>query len=261
MSLLVSSNQDYHSNRTHLSSSNLKLLLKDPARFHQEWVLGQKPVEEENPNFTEGHFVHSLVLEPETISKYAVFPGMRKQGAVWEEFKAQNAGKVILSAPQVNRCEALHTAYASLPIAVQLCSGGLAEHTMLANIQGIAIKSRADYINIQDGYIVDVKTTAMPSDIELFRATIAQYSYELSAALYCEAAQQTYQKPFDFYWLVLSKADQKCEVYKASAATLATGVSMYSCALHIYKKCLTTGIWSLDTKADKSTKEYEVLEV
>lgn len=260
-SLLTSDNETYHNNRTHLSSSSLKMLLKSPEQFYVEWVLGQSPPTVENPNFSEGSFVHSLILEPETISQYAIYPGLRKSGSAFEEFKAKNPNKTILSAAQVHRCEKLYKAYTDMPIALELLKEGLAEHTMLADILGCPIKTRADFINIPKGYIVDIKTTAGPTDIDAFKATVLQYSYELSAALYCEAARVNYNKLFDFYWLVLSKSDGQCAIYKASSDTLTFGAAMYTQAIVLYKKCLESGIWRKEQPALEFTSNYEILEI
>lgn len=82
-----SSNLEYHADRTSLSSSNLKTILEDPHKFYNEWVLGNKKVEEEKPYFIEGHFTHTLLLEPELVSNYVVYPGLRKHGAAFEQFK------------------------------------------------------------------------------------------------------------------------------------------------------------------------------
>jgi len=259
--LLNSDDITYHSNRTHISSSNIKQLLKSPEQFYTEWVLGQKPPEKENPNFSEGKMVHSLILEPEKMSQYAIYPGLRKAGAAFEAFEAANPHKTILSAAQVRRCEELYKAYAKMPVATVMLRNGFAEHTMLANILDVPIKTRADFINIDAGYIVDVKTTAAPTDIDVFRATVTQYSYELSAALYCEAARENYGKLFDFYWLVLSKQDGQCAIYKASSDTLSLGAAMYTQGLVLYKKCLKSGIWSLNQPAESFSSDYEILEV
>ena len=259
--LLNSDNAAYHGNRTHLSSSNIKMLLKAPEQFYTEWILGQKPPEKENPNFSEGSFVHSLILEPESMSQYAIFPGLRKAGNAFEAFEAANPNKTILSAAQVKRCEDLYKAYAKMPVATVMLRNGFAEHTMLANILDVPIKTRADFINIDAGYIVDVKTTAAPTDIDVFRATVVQYSYELSAALYCEAARENYGKLFDFYWLVLSKQDGGCAIYKASSDTLSFGTAMYTQGLVMYKKCLASGVWSVNQPAESFSSNFEILEV
>lgn len=243
--LLESTNEQYHADRTRLSSSNLKLLLKDPAKFYAEWVLGLK-TEQHKPAFDEGSFVHSLILEPEKLGHYVVYPGLRKAGEAWEKFKAENVGKIILSAPQVNRCEQLYKSYAATDIATNILRNGVPEHTMLGSYLDVPIKTRADYINIDMSYIVDVKTTAAPTDKELFAHTVTEYGYDLSAALYCQMAYENYGKLFDFYWLVLSKSDQGCAVYKASSSTLSRGNSLVTSAIVLYKKCMATGLWTLE---------------
>ncbi len=262
MSLLTSTNADYHADKTCLSSSGLKKLLADPGAFYTEYVLGERK-NNDSTVFDEGSFTHTLILEPEKVlTDYAVFTGMRKQGEAWEAFKADNAGKKLLSAPQVNRCENLVRSYNNLPAALELMKGTLPEHTMVSTILDIAVKARADAINIDGGYIVDVKTTGMLSDIDIFRATVEQYSYQLSAALYAQIAADTYKKPFEFYWLVLSKADNGCEIYRASDATMAQGTAMVKQALILYKKCKESGLWTKQQEARTFDKlNYEILEV
>lgn len=242
--ILIGSNDvDYHADRTRLSSSNLKMLLKDPEKFYIERILNQKPEEEERSYFSEGKFLHSLVLEPDKVSQYAIFPGLRKSGKVWEDFKAENKGKTILSAPQVNRCEVLYKNYSLTKVAVELIQGGFAEHTMLGEILDVPVKVRADYINVDKGYIVDLKTSSSSTDIELFRHTIAEYRYDLSAAMYCQVALETYKKLFDYYFIVVSKEDGGVAVYKASSDTLSKGAGLMLQAIVKYKKGMETGKW------------------
>lgn len=262
MSLIDSTNTAYHANKSHLSSSMLKLLLKSPEDFYNKW-FGASTAEPERDVFTEGSFVHTLLLEPQKVAtEYAVFEGLRKQGKAWETFKEANFGKVLLSSPQVRRCEELAHAALALPVAVDLLTGGLAEHTMVSSILSTPVKARADYINIDKSYIVDVKTTSMPSDSEIFRLTVDTYLYQLSAALYCQIAHDTYGKLFDFYFIVLSKDDKMCHVYKASSNTLSIGAALVTQAIVKYKQCTATGNWRNEqAKQSFSTQAYEVEEV
>lgn len=261
--LVDSTNLQYHSDRAYLSSSMLKLILKSPEEFYNKW-FGPQQADAEKDVFTEGSFVHTLLLEPQKVmTDYAVFEGLRKQGKAWECFKQDNPGKVLLSAPQVRRCEELAQAALVMPVAMKLLTGGLPEHTMTSAILDSPVKARADYINIEAGYIVDVKTTSMPSDVDIFRMTVEQYMYQLSAALYCGIAASSYHKPFDFYFIVLSKTDKQCHVYKASPLTLAAGHAMVNEAIVKYKHCLKTGDWSNASSPGTSfsSKGYEIEEV
>ncbi len=240
----------------------LKLLLQSTELFYEKW-FGPPQAEETKDVFTEGSFVHTLLLEPDkVVSDYAIFTGLRKAGKAWEDFKKDNPGKTWLSAPQVVRCSELAKAATATPVAMELLKCGFAEHTMIGEILGIPVKARADYINISAGYIVDVKTTSMPSDKEFFSATVRDYKYQLSAALYCQIAEQVYGKPYQFFWITVSKADKQCRVYRMSALTAAEGSDMVKTALAKYKQCLASGNWR-DEQAQPVfvTREAEIEEV
>lgn len=261
MKILTSNNSDYHADREHLSSSGLKLLLKDPHQFYLEYVLGQR-VDVEADKFTEGSAVHTLILEPHLFEQeYAIFPGMRRAGREWEAFKEANVGKKLLSQAQLGRCEKLVQAALAMPVAVKMLEGTLPEHTLVSEINGVKVKCRADAINPAK-YIIDVKTTSMPSDPELFRHTVAEFGYDLSAALYERIAFDNYGVNLDYYWIVLSKTDGQCHVYKASEETLVRGSGLVTKALVQYKKCLASGVWASDTVATPfDTKNYEIKEI
>lgn len=258
--LLNSSNEAYHANKSHLSSSNLKQLLKDPAAFKREKIDGIREEQSDKSHFIEGTLTHTLILEPADISSYAVFPGLRKAGNAWEAFKVEHAHKRIVSITQMLRAEKLYKAYAAMDVATKLVSNGLPEHTMLGSIMGVDLKARADYI-VPGQYIVDVKTTSMPSGVDYFNETVTQYGYGLSAALYCDLADQTYAAKHDFYWLVLSKDDGQCHIYKAGPS-LVIGALEVRRSLALYKKCLASGIWEIEQPHqtfDTASYEIEVL--
>lgn len=227
-----------------------------------EWVLGMKQNVQKNA-FDEGSYTHSLCLEPDKIkAEYAIYEGLRKSGERYEQFKAENSGKIILSAAQKLRGDKYFEVYSGRPEAVSLLSYGHPEHTMFGKLQGIPVKVRADYINLNNNYLVDIKTTAYPSDLECFKETIKEYKYDLSASLYLDIAEQTYNRLFDFYFIVISKCDLVCDVYKLSADTRSAGASLVTHAISKYKKCKESGIW-LDNapKVSYSSDTYEVREV
>lgn len=257
--LAESNNTQYHANRTHLSSSMLKLLLKDPQRFYREWVLGERN-DEYNPAFVEGSLTHTLCLEPHKLAEYAIFEGARRYGRAFDEFLAKNQDRTIVTATQLEKAQRYSQACLSHPTASELLTGGIAEHTMSGTLLDIPVKARADYINEAKGYIVDVKTSRLLNDIDLFKGTCKEFGYDLSAALYCAIASQVYGKPFDFYWIVISKDSLACEVYKASSKTLREGTIAYTAAIALYKQCMQTGEWT-NLKLVDNTGIYQIQEV
>lgn len=254
-------NAEYHKNRTHLTSSNLKLLLEDPYEFNQRWNLGIYPDEERKSYFQDGSYTHSLLLEPEKIAQeYAIFEGMRKAGKAYTDFVAANPGKEILSMPQKLRAESYAAAVQRLPAALELLKDCTYEQPLLGTVAGINVKCKPDAYSAVKGYIVDVKTTSDPSGIDIFKETVKRYKYDMSAALYAAIAAQVHNKYFDYYWVVISKADLTCEVYKASKETLAEGTSILYTALSRYKSCSASGLWNSD-KAEQVINGYEILEI
>lgn len=263
-------NEDYHAEKKHLSSSNLKSLLKDPALFYKEKILGERKEHSSSTQaiFDDGTLAHTLILEPHMFDKeFRVFPGFRKAGKDWEEFKSDpaNEGFLLISRAQKMKVENWVNSYRNLPTAVNLIKGGNPEETLFGELMGVPVKVRADYINSDLGYIADVKTTSSPTDVEGFKHTVNSFEYDLSAALYSMMFQQHYGKPFDFYFLVLGKRDASCEVFKLSEASKKLGESKVVQALSLYKKCMKSGLWELKSGAKSDTFEeegtYEILEV
>ena len=271
------SNAEYHAEKTHLSSSNLKLLLQSPAQFHKEKILGQRePMS--GSALDVGSYTHSLILEPEKVAEeFAIYKqqtrqfvpvgqaakGLRKQGPEFDAFKLANAGKIILSENEAQIGQRLANAVQGSPPALELLKGGMPELSLASSIFDVPVKMRADYINPDAGYIVDVKTTRWPSDVDTFRRVVRELGYELSAALYCDIAYRVYGKLFDFYWVVLSKNDWDCQVYKASMHTLSEGSALVIKSVVAYKKCLAANHWpdTLDGMQSTTNTEHEVLEV
>jgi len=239
-------NSEYHADKKYLSSSNLKTLLKNPQQFYEEKVLGIKEASVGN-HFDEGSLTHSYILEPQQVPKeYAFYPGMRKSGEDFILFKEANKGKMVISRPQAVRVAQYVEAYKRNPKAVSMIKKGLPEHTLCTELMGVPVKARLDWANIDDGIIVDVKTTGMPADVDSFRLTISNFSYDLSAALYAMVAREVYGKQFSFYFLVIDKKSLLCHVYKASDATIAKGEAQVIKALKLYKQCVESGNWKLD---------------
>ena len=256
------SNKKYHEEQKHLSSSNLKLLLKDSQKFYKEKILGEREPIKGN-NLDEGNYAHTLILEPHMVEEeYEFFEGNAKRGKAWKEFeeKHKDSNKILLSAAQKLKVENWVESYKKRPEAVNLVEGADKEFSLFSEMLGVPLKVRADIIDIEKGFIADVKTTAYDPDVDTFKFTVEQFGYDLSAALYVDLFSRRYEKEFDFYFIVLGKRTQTCEVYKASGLTLGKGRTKMMNAIKIYKACMASGKWE-EPKEIKPVTDYEILEV
>lgn len=257
----MTSNTDYHANRTHLSSSMLKLLLKDAAAFDKAWNKGIVDSDDKTV-FQDGSLVHSLILEPHLVkAEYAFFQGLRRAGKLFEQFRDDNPGKRIMTEAQHLRAIDCLKAYKTRPEAMALIQGGEAEFTLEGEILDVPCKARFDYINVEKGWLVDIKTTGMPAGAEIFKDAINMYRYDLSAALYLMLAEKRYGRTFDWYFVVISKCDKVCDVYKLSQETRRAGVAFVYQALLKYKKCKASNLWVDSPPELCNNQDYEVEEV
>lgn len=256
------SNEDYHADKTRLSSTNLKTLIKDPAKFYDEKILGNRVSVQKNA-FDEGSLVHAMILEPEVIdSEFAFFDGWTKRGKDYTAFKEANPNKIWISMPQKKRCQDLTDAFLRKPAAVDLLKTGVAEQTLCGELNGVDIKVRFDWVDVERGFIMDVKTSAFPIDADSFKMTVEKWEYDLSAALYLRMAEQYFGKKLDFYFVALGKQDQDCEIYRLSEETRHLGDMKITKALNIFKQCKETGVWERpDQPEPVSEDDYEILEV
>lgn len=243
------SNAQYHADKRFISSTGVKLILKDLPRFHREYVLGEKSENEWKPAFSLGSLVHTKILEPHLESKeYVVLPEtvLRRRGAEFDAVMAdpRNQGKTPILPREQALAEELHFLYETHEVAVDLIKGGgEPEVSLVTELDGIDVKVRADWINVEEGYIVDVKTSSSPVDRIGAIDACEKYDYFLSAALYKMAFEKHYGKKFDFYWMFLGKFDKQCHVYKLSDKSFERGKLQIEQAFQRYRKALETDTW------------------
>lgn len=238
-------NGQYHADRNFISSSGYKKLLEDPALFYEENILGNKKQDSEKEHLQFGSLLHTMVLEPHLVAQeYAIFDGLRRAGTAFEDFKAANPGKAIITKAKMEEAKWLvKGVHKSKGAQFLLALGGHSEHTVAVDLNGIPTKARADKIIIEDGIIWDLKTTSWDLDPDSVRMTIKHWGYALSAALYCEVFTTQYGRPFDFYWMFANKKDGDCAVYKMSETTRQEGLQQVAKAAAVYKQCKASGIW------------------
>ena len=154
------SNAQYHAAEGFFSSSQFKIANEDIELFHKKYITKEIVDKEGNPAFDIGTYFHTAILEPHLLDKECVvMPGdiKTRRGEKWNVFKAANEGKVILSANDYLKAQNLIAAAKDSPVLTDLLKGGESELSLFHEFKGLKCKVRADYINLEQGYIVDLK--------------------------------------------------------------------------------------------------------
>lgn len=253
-------NEQYHADKSYLSSSTFKKILESPADYHASLTAPEPAMT--GAHLDLGSYVHSLLLEPHLVAtEYAVFPGFRRAGKDYELFKLQNPNKAIVSASMQNAGQRMALSVQNCPPAIDLLKGGISEQSIALLLNDVPCKARFDKINVDKRAIIDVKTSRHEADKATFKETIKEYGYDLSAALYLQVAEAHYGHQFDFYWLVIFKTEPpETRVYKASEKTLLAGATQLALAMQTYKKCLQTGLWVDSEDETCETENQQIIE-
>jgi hypothetical protein len=249
------SNEEYHGDREYLSSSALKLIVKDAKQFYDTYILNIEPQNQNKTAFALGSYLHAMILEPHVLDvEFAVFEGKTRRGKDWEAFKTLHEGKTIITGSQKGMCDNLFKNYESTILKLgerevsipSFFKKGIPEETMTAEIRGIKLKVRTDYRRCDDKYqsIVDVKSTGeVVNTKEQAEAVCAQWDYDLSAALYCDVAEKVTGFKHEWFFCFLSKKDGQVSMYKASETMLERGRKKYNQGIDRIIKARETGIW------------------
>lgn len=256
------SNEDYHADTEFISSSGLKLMHKDPRKFHKEYVMGERQSFANSAALDFGSYLHCAILEPHLLDKeFAVFQGIQRRGGVFKEFEKQHEGKVIITNVQAQKAQQLLNNFYDSNVVIgeqgndkevslsSFYSGGYAEQTVTAVINGVKVKVRSDYRKeFEDfGSINDIKTTGDIIDsIHSARRVCDIWGYHISAALYVDVFTAVTGKPHDFYFTFLSKANGEVRMYKASEEMLANGRKDYLEAIELLKEARKTGVYYIN---------------
>jgi exodeoxyribonuclease VIII len=269
------SNENYHADREFISSTGLKLMFKDPREFYNQYILGDMSNAPTGASLDFGSYIHSLILEPEkTDDEFAIWEGAARRGKAYEKFKEENIGKIILTQPQANKAKELLQKYSEAEILLDhpkrgtenvmissFFNGGAAEETFGAEIDGVKIKVRTDYRKEWGtfGSINDVKTTGdyclAKDDIEKI---CARWSYDISAALYCDVLEIVTGKPHNFFFLFISTTSGQIQLVKASNQMIENGRRKYKEAIRRLKEARKTGIYFKNEIIEVESPEWDV---
>lgn len=259
----------YHGVKGTYSSSQLKDLLDDPEYFYKKYIA--KTIDKvEMAAFDIGSYFHTAILEPDKLKdECAVYAGIRR-GKEWDQFKAANANKAIITESEMTQALGLIKAVQDSPIAMNRIKRGQAEVSAFVELVidgseilapkfgciltkhgwtptktkaskksvAITIKTRADLL--AEDYILDLKsTTGNAKSVALMRKKISDYQYDLSAALYLDIFSLVKEKTLtQFLWVFASKDYFNSKTYLASNENILIGRAKWKKAIVTLADCI-----------------------
>lgn len=199
------SGADYHA-APGVSKSKLDdFAEKSPLHFWHKHINPDRPTEVRTEALILGDAIHAAIGEPDTVaSRFVVVPddapnrpnrrvmeaknpSLESRGAIdyWKAFLAENATKTILTPKQYATVIACRDAVWTDPYASGLMSGALFEQTYAAidPETGVLVKCRLDGDRLEDGIILDFKTTTDASP-DAFWRDAKKYRYRVQDAWY-----------------------------------------------------------------------------
>lgn len=265
------SNDEYHA-RPEFSSSQLKDMLRSGAHFYSNHVL--KEVERESKKAMDfGTLAHTLFLEPDQFeAEFAVLPEdapkrptetMLKAKnpspdtlgkiAFWENFEAEHAGKIIVTAEQIQGAQRIVENLKQLSMYAEMQNNfGMAEASIFFTDPAFDLELRirpdwhiAPCKAFPFGLILDLKTTtdARPN---AFSKKCGDFGYDLSAAMYREGFLEYYrteQKPPFIFLVAESSIPFNVKQYQASDLFLSVGETRYNKAKELLAESLLINEW------------------
>lgn len=251
-------NDAYHADRSAVSSTGLKHMLRSPAHY-KAYIDGQI---ETSAAKELGTAIHCAILEPEKFKeRFVVAPRFDRRTnagkAAAEAFEIENFGKQVITKDESQLIQFIQHAVLSHKTARELLARGTAEKSVFWTDKrtGLMCKIRPDWLH--PAAICDVKSAVDASPMG-FSAACARMHYDLSAYMYRLGMKAVTGKDMPFIFIALEKDVPYCPaVYMASETMLNNGRLKFERAMDSLKMCLETGLWP-GYQADGRAQEIDL---
>jgi len=172
-----------------------------------------------------GTTIHQAVLEPDKYEKrLRIWDGGARRGKAWTEFKAENAGKTILTVQEAAQIEVIKNNIAQHPEAGMLLDSSQKEHYIFWEGKSYGeAKAALDCWDEAQGFVCDLKSTAKIHPRE-FQSQVFRLGYHIQAGWYAEGVSRLYGIEPSFYIIAVeSKPPFDVVFYEMDADYLAAG--------------------------------------
>jgi hypothetical protein len=225
-------------------------LLAKPVNFSTLKWMAESPlhyranVRTEARHLELGSATDSLLLGAIGMSREVIaYPGKQRRGKDWEAYKAENAGKLIVTRKELALAEGMRDSVLASPYAVEALKGRRQEE-IFWEYMGRKCVSHLDCADESGVFVTELKT-AQTSNPARFRWQAFKFAYHAQLAFYRLAKQhQTGRKPSAAYIVVVgSKAPHVTVVMKLSDRALELGERLIRIWFETLLNCEKANQW------------------
>lgn len=229
-----------------LNGSSIVNMRRSPM-YYRHMLDNPQPA---TPAMVLGTATHRMVLEPEKVGDIAVW-GLNPQekvrnGNVWETFKADNAGKLIVTKAERDQMVGMAVgARRNVPIVKYANAKGNTEVSMFwrDSVTNRRMKGRADKIIPSTHTIFDLKTCRSCERYK-FGSQSFQLGYHIKMAMYWNGYKViTGHEPHLKLGAIESKAPYESAVYRVTSDVLSQGFEDLDILLRKLAACEESGEW------------------
>jgi len=234
-------------------SASLAKIIWQKSMLHAKRAhprLNPERVDDTAAHFDLGSACHDVLLEGGT-GKIEVIDAAdwRTKSAKEARDAARAAGMIPLLPKQADQVQAMSGAALAFIETTELAgifSDGFAEQTMIAQFQGVWLRSRTDWLTGDRRIIVDYKTVGQSARPDQFaRGPLFSLGHDIQAAMYQLINGLTGGPPdAAFVWLVQeSEEPYACSLVGTSPAIFDLGEMKLMHCIAQWKAAISTGFW------------------
>lgn len=215
----LKNDEDYYGEfgKQFLSNSDIATLLSNPLAL-------KDPNRETSIPFLVGGYFHTAVLEPDKLKKYKIIDCSTRNT---NKYKELSEGELCLLQHEVDQIEVLIDKLLENNAVVQLIREGMINYEVpnLVELSSQTWKCKADVVNHDDRFVIDLKTT---NDLNGFRYSAKKYNYDSQAYIYSTAFG------YDMIFIAIDKNTGQIGIYDCSPAFYESGRLKVEEAVSIY---------------------------
>jgi len=245
-------NEQYHADTSRISKSGLDLIQSSPLDYWWHYLRPEREKRTPTKAMLFGTALHLAVLEPEEFIKtYVKMPSINKRTNLGKseiqslEAMCEANNQVLIDAVEYNDILRMRDAIFKHPTAKLLFQKGLAEQTFLFDEPntGAKCKIRPDWLDNNNGLIVDLKTTEDATKYG-FSKSAFDYKYYKQAPFYIDGMTSLNIERSGFVFVNIEKTEPfKIGIHYLDDRSMQLGRDEYLRNCETYVKCIESGIW------------------